>query len=123
MVSVKSGADVVKDQRDKEGAWLDSAKKDLKGLDLAIKTAREIRKEMAITIHSLKKKIKDLDRQGGGRKSAVLERTLAFYREQYNEFLTEMYTYRAQKIQVVKFISDQTPVVQALDTVWEDLRK
>lgn len=112
--------EMIKAQRDKEGAWLDSAKKDAAGLTTAIKVAKDIRSEIASVIRELKVKAKEEDRRCDGEASKVTCRTLAFFREQYNNFLQEQYMYKAQKAQVVKFISDQTPIVQHLDYIMEN---
>lgn len=110
---------ILKDQLDKEGAVLDNAKSDDKGLRTAIKAAREIRKSLAETIRGLKRQIKDADRGADGEKAKVLRRSLAFFREQYNDFHEEMYMYKAQLSAVTKFISTQKPLVIAMDTEWE----
>lgn len=110
---------VLKDQLDKEGALLDNANADEKGLRTAIQSAREIRKTLAVTIRNIKRQIKDADRAGTNKHAAALQRSLAFFREQYIDFFEEQMMYKAQLAAVIKFIANQKPIVLALDAEWE----
>ena len=114
---------VLKDQLDKEGAILDNAKRDDKNVRAAIQVSKEIRKVLAENIRTIKSQIKESDRASNGAKSSLLRRSLAFFREQYNDLFEEIYMLRAQKGMITSYLKTQTELVVSLDTEWEKSKR
>lgn len=114
---------VLKDQLDKEGAILDNAKRDDKNVRAAIQVSKEIRKVLAENIRTIKAQIKESDRASNGAKSSLLRRSLAFFREQYNDLFQEIYMLRAQKGMITSYLKTQTELVVSLDTEWEKSKR
>lgn len=110
---------VLKDQLDKEGAILDNANRDDKNIRAAIEVSREIRKTIAENIRGIKAQIKAADRAANGKKASLLRRSLAFFREQYNDLFEEIYMLKAQKGMVTVYLKTQKDLVVSLDTEWE----
>lgn len=110
---------VLKDQLDKEGAILDNANRDDKNIRAAIEVSREIRKTIAENIRGIKAQIKAADRAADGKKASLLRRSLAFFREQYNDLFEEIYMLKAQKGMVTVYLKTQKDLVVSLDTEWE----
>lgn len=114
---------VLKDQLDKEGAILDNANRDDKNIRAAIKVSKEVRKVLAENIRNIKAQIKAADRDANGKKASILRRSLAFFREQYNDLFEEIYMLKAQLGMVTKYLATQKELVVSLDTEWEKAKR
>lgn len=114
---------VLKDQLDKEGAILDNANRDDKNIRAAIKVSKEVRKVLAENIRTIKAQIKEADRGADGKKASILRRSLAFFREQYNDLFQEIYMLKAQLGMVTSYLVTQRELVVSLDTEWEKAKR
>lgn len=114
--------DVLKNQIKIEGNSLDVAKSDLKDTIAAIAAVKEVRKRISKQIGELKMEAKQLDRLGGGRKSATLNRTLQFFREHYTNLMAEDLSLKYNRVVIINYIKDQSKIVWDLDTHMEIAR-